>query len=114
MNACANQAMGDHSAVKVFFLCVSNQSLLYCALELQIQGWNFNGSSYLQYRTQFRRTIRQMVIDLAFRAEANYGLVMFASRFSDGSGPFFIIQLNETLEFIMNTGNDISSFVSLR
>lgn len=75
-------------------------------LELEKQGWNFNGSSYLQYRTQFRRTIHRMVIDVTFKPSNHTGLIMFASRYQNGTGPYFFIQLNESLEFAMNSGSD--------
>ncbi|XP_019858033.1 PREDICTED: uncharacterized protein LOC109586294 [Amphimedon queenslandica] len=77
--------------------------------ELEKQGLRFDGSSYLQYRTQFKRTIRKMVIDVTFKPSSYFGLIMFASHWQNGTGSYFYIQLNNTLEFAMDVGNNVVS-----
>ena len=52
-----------------------------------------------------------MVIDVTFKPSSYFGLIMFASHWQNGTGSYFYIQLNNTLEFAMDIGNDV---VSLR
>lgn len=101
----------DHSVAKVSQNSRDAITIILSNLELERSGWKFNGSSYLQYRTQFRRTIRKLIIDMTFKPSNRTGLLMFASSYPDGSGTHFMVQLNNTLEFIMTTG---SSTVLLR
>jgi hypothetical protein len=45
-----------------------------------------------------------MTFDVTFKPTNDAGLILFASRYKNGSGPFILMQLNKTLQFAMNTG----------
>ncbi|XP_003390606.1 PREDICTED: multiple epidermal growth factor-like domains protein 9 [Amphimedon queenslandica] len=107
--ACSCCLDGTLSCNKLNGSCTCNEGYggPQCCQKLERQGWKFNGSSYLQYRTQFRRTIRKMVIDVTFKPSSLFGLIMFASRWQNGTGSYFYIQLNNTLQFSMNIGNSV-------
>ena len=74
------------------------------SIELPVQGWRFNGSSFIQYRTQFRRPITWMTLTITFNPHNDTGLVLFASRNKNGTGPYILVQLDEGIQFGINTG----------
>ena len=74
------------------------------SIELTVQGWRFNGSSFIQYRTQFRRPITLMTLTITFNPHNDTGLVLFASRNKNGTGPYILVQLDEGIQFGINTG----------
>ena len=80
-------------------------SLLYIA-ELLTIGWKFDGSGYVEYQTQFYRSIRRIVLKTSFHPQDNAGLLLFASQYSNGSGSYILLQMREqSVEFGMSTGN---------
>ena len=73
--------------------------------EVLSRGWRFNGSSLIQYKTQFRRPITSMQLDVTFNSVDSNGILMFASRYANGTGPYILLQLkNGALEFGLSTG----------
>ena len=71
----------------------------------QLNRWHFNGMSFIDYRTQFRRAIEQLELTISFKPEEPSGLLLFASRYNDGSGSFIALQLvDQNLQFAVNTG----------
>ena len=71
----------------------------------QLNRWHFNGMSYIDYRTQFRRAIERLELTVSFKPEEASGLLLFASRYNDGSGSFMALQLvDQILQFAVNTG----------
>ena len=80
-------------------------SLLYIA-ELLAIGWKFDESGYVEYQTQFYRSIQRMVLKTSFLPQDNAGLLLFASQYSNGSGSYILLQMREqSLEFGLSTGN---------
>ena len=89
-------------------LIISILQLLYsfCFVELSSTGWKFDGSGYIEYQTQFYRSIRCMVLETSFRPWDNAGLLLFASQYINGSGSYILLQLREqSLEFGLSTGD---------
>ena len=75
------------------------------SIEIPSRGWKFNGSSLITYRTQFRRPIQTMILDIAFNARDINGSMIFASRYSNGTGPYLFVQLKDkSIEFGLSTG----------
>ena len=61
--------------------------------------------SYIDYRTQFRRAIEQLELTVSFKPEESSGLLLFASRYNDGSGSFIALQMvDRNLQFAVNAG----------
>ena len=105
VNVCVRKDILVLNAVKVIFM-ISNNFICKCYfIVLEQRGTKFNGSSHLQYSTQFRRVIREMTFDVTFKPANDTGLILFASKYEDGSGPYFSVQLNRSVEFLMNTGH---------
>ena len=74
-------------------------------LEIPSRGMKLNGSSLIVYKTQFRRPIEQMTLNTVFNARDVDGVILFASRYSNGSGPHLFLQMNAgSVEFGLSTG----------
>lgn len=104
MTAFAKKDMAAYGVAKVTNINddISMLDAFFAALEER--GKKFNGSSHLQYRTQFRRVIREMTFDVIFKPAHSVGLILFASKNETGTGPYISMQLNKTVQFVMNTG----------
>lgn len=71
----------------------------------QVNRWHFSGTSYIDYRTQFRRPIERLELTVSFKPEGPSGLLLFASRYNDGSGSFIALQIvDQYLQFAIDVG----------
>lgn len=73
--------------------------------EIPHRGWKFNGTSLIVYKTQFRRPIQSMTLDIAINPRTPNGIIMFASRYTNGTGPYILVQMKEgSIEVGLSTG----------
>lgn len=57
------------------------------------------------YKTQFRRPIQTMTLDVTFNTRDVNGTILFASRNVNGTGPYLLVQLrDQAIEFGLSTG----------